>query len=78
MKYPLTNIFGWIGVLAILVGYGLLNFGALKADSLVYQILNIAGSTLIITETAYKRDFQPMVLNVVWLLIAAIALFRTL
>ena len=77
MNKTITNFLGWIGVLTILVAYALLNFGMIQSQSTLYQWLNIAGSILIIIETASKKDFQPMTLNIVWLLIAAIALFRT-
>lgn len=67
---------GWYGVFAILGAYVLLNFGLLNVRSVIYQLLNLTGAGAFILETSDKKDYQPMFLNVVWLLVAAIALLR--
>jgi hypothetical protein len=67
---------GWYGVLAILAAYALSNFELLKLDSPAYIILNLTGSLAIALEASKKKDYQPVILNVVWLLVALIALGR--
>ncbi len=77
MNRRYTSLLGWYGVLAILGAYALLNFRVLDADSLTYQLLNLTGSLGFIVETWTRRDYQPMVLNLAWALIALIVLFST-
>lgn len=68
--------FGWFGVVAIVGAYALLSFSVIASDSIAYQALNIVGSLGIVTEALTKRDYQPAVLNIIWLLVGAIALAR--
>ncbi len=70
----LIEALGWYGTFAILGAYALLSFGMVDARNLAYQLLNASGALGIIIVSAKKRAYQPVVLNVVWLLIALIAL----
>lgn len=70
------EIFGWVGTVMILSAYVLLNFGVLNSASLVYQILNVVGAFAIVYHSFTKRDFQPMVLNIIWALVAVLAVVR--
>lgn len=74
----IKQIIGWYGVMAIVVAFALLNFGVLDTDSLAYQLLNITGSISIIIEASSKKDYQPVVLNIVWLLVATYGLWNIL
>lgn len=65
---------GWYGVVAILSAYGLLSFGYLQADALVYQLLNATGAIGIMIDAYYAKNYQPVVLNIVWFGIALIAI----
>lgn len=60
----------------ILLAYFLLSFDFLSADSIWYQGLNVLGSLGIVLETWMRRDYQPMVLNIIWILIAIVAIVR--
>jgi hypothetical protein len=62
----------------ILTAYFLVSFSFISAQSLTYQLLNIIGSLGIILETVSKRDWQPMVLNMIFLLIAIGAIIKML
>ena len=64
------QIIGWYGVTAIVVAFALLNFDVLGTNSLVYQLLNVTGSVSIIIEASSKKDYQPVALNIIWLLVA--------
>ena len=66
----------WIGVLAILAAYALLTFGVLEVRDPLYLLLNTSGSAIIILHSYLHRDYQPLVLNIIWLLVAAIGLAR--
>ncbi len=76
MSISIKNYLGWYGVLAILSAYFLISFEVLKADSPLYQLLNLTGAIGIIIETLSKKDLQPAILNIVWALIAAVTLIR--
>jgi len=75
-QHTLVEVLGWYGVGAILSAYALLSFHILSADTTAYQILNITGAIGIILDAWVDRNYQPVVLNVLWLLIATIALIR--
>jgi hypothetical protein len=72
----LKNLLGWYGVLAILLAYTLLSFKVLTADSLPYQLLNLTGALGIMYEAYSKKDTQPVVLNIVWAIVALVAIGR--
>ena len=70
----LAEIAGWYGALAILTGYALVSFEIVNSDTLAFQLLNLTGALGIIAIAAYKRVAQSIVLNVVWSLVAIIAI----
>ncbi len=74
-KEKLIDAIGWLAVLAIVMGFALTNFKILEVNSLIYKLLNILGSVGLIWEASYKKDFQPVVLNIFWLLIALSSIF---
>ncbi|NQV90752.1 hypothetical protein HQ487_05120 [Candidatus Uhrbacteria bacterium] len=74
----LTEIAGWIGVLLILLAYGLLSFGYLEPVSIEYQLLNFFGGIGIIIDAIADKNYQPAVLNVIWSAIALIAMAQIL
>lgn len=76
MKERAIAYFGWYGVLAILSAYALMSFDVIVADSYAYQALNLTGALGIIFEAAAKKDRQPVVLNAVWAVIAAVAIVQ--
>lgn len=76
MKAKGVSYLGWYGVLAILAAYALLSFNVIAPDSYMYQLLNLTGALGIVTETAYKKDSQPAVLNAVWAMVALTAIIR--
>lgn len=76
MSPALSNSLGWIGVSAILGAYLLNMFGAVAADELLYAALNTVGASLVALEAFGKRDYQPAVLNMVWMLAGIVALAR--
>ena len=74
----LKEIIGWIGVLLILLAFALITFGSITADDIIYGTLNFAGALGVIISSYAKKDFQPVALNVVWLLVATIGIARSL
>jgi hypothetical protein len=70
----LIEILGWYGAAAILAAYGLVSFEVISSDSLAYQLLNLTGALGIVSVSITKKAKQPAVLNIVWALIAAVAI----
>lgn len=68
----------WLGVVAILLAYGLLSFNVITSNSVWYQALNLAGAAMIFIISFLKKDYQPAVLNVIWTIIALVALIKIL
>ncbi len=68
---------GWIGVALVLGAYGLLSFGIIPAN-LWFQVPTLLGSLAVAVQSWLKRDKQPVVLNIIFALIAIVAIFRLL
>ncbi len=73
-KRFLVEVFGWYGAAAIVTAYGLVSFEVVEPTGWVYQGLNLTGSIGILVISLVKRAYQPAALNVVWLLVAAVAI----
>jgi len=78
MKKNLIEIFGWYGTAAIVLSYILVSFSFLSANSIWYQLLNVTGAVGIVTISLYKKAYQPAILNIIWTLIAIIAIISIL
>jgi len=72
----ISEILGWYGVAAIFVAYALLSFNIIESSSLIYQALNLTGSLGIIYDAFRDKNYQPVVLNILWAVIAAFALVK--
>lgn len=72
------EIIGWTGSLAVLAAYGLNSYQKIKSDPLVFLLLNLTGGLLLIYYTAGKEAFASTFINLVWVIIAALALTRLL
>ena len=67
---------GWAGALLILLGYLLITTGKLTGKSLLYQAINVLGAAGFALNGWWHRALPSAALNVVWLLIGAIASWR--
>lgn len=68
------EIFGWCGAIAILTAYALVSFSVIPADGWLYQLLNLTGAIGVMVISFIKQARQPALLNLVWALVAFIAL----
>lgn len=73
----LAELCGWYGIAAILAAYACVSFEVIDSQHYVYQILNLTGAIGVIVVSLYKRVWQTFVLNIVWVVIAAIGLIRS-
>ena len=69
---------GWAGALLILLAYLFLSAGKLTGQSLVYQAMNVAGAAGFIVNGWWHGALPSAVLNVIWMMIGTIALWRIL
>lgn len=67
---------GWMSVAAIVGGYAATTFDLLETDSVMYLCLNLFGAVGIIISSLDNKNYQPIVLNVVWAVIAGVGLMR--
>ena len=73
-----VEVAGWAGALLILFAYLLLSMGKLTGQSLTYQIMNVVGAAGFVINGWWHGAMPSAALNVLWLLIGAIASWRIL
>ncbi len=78
MKQKAIEIFGWYGTAAIILAYALVSFSYVRAGSLWYQLLNATGALGVMLSSFSKKDYQPGVLNILWTIIAIIAMCKSI
>jgi hypothetical protein len=76
MNSKLFEIVGWYGTVAIVMAYALSSFNVIDSQSITYQLLNLTGAIAIVVLCVNKKIYQPAVLNIVWTLIALIAIMK--
>lgn len=72
----LIDIIGWIGSVEILLAYGLNIYQKLRSDSPWFYFLNFTGGICFVIYTIHKEAFASAFVNVIWVLIAAIAIIK--
>jgi hypothetical protein len=70
------DVIGWIGVAALLAAYALVSSRRVAGDSVVYQVLNLTGSSFLLINSLYYGAFPSVGVNVAWLGIGLFALGR--
>ena len=78
MSKNAISIIGWYGVVAILLAYALVTFTVIEAKSYAYQILNLTGAVGVVIVALSKDDKQPAILNIVWAVVAAVAIAQSI
>ena len=72
------EVAGWAGAGMILLAYLLLSAGKLTGQSLGYQWMNVVGAAGFIVNGWWHGALPSEVLNVIWMLIGAVAVWRIL
>jgi hypothetical protein len=72
----LVEIAGWAGAALILLAYLFLSAGRLTGQSLLYQGMNVIGAAGFVINGWWHGAIPSAALNVLWLLIGAIASWR--
>ena len=71
-----VEVAGWGGAVLILLAYLLLSAGRFTGQSLVYQGMNVVGAAGFVINGWWHGALPSASLNVLWLLIGAIASWR--
>jgi len=71
-----VEVLGWVGSLEVLLAYGLNSYQRIRSDSALFYILNLTGGIFLIVYTVYKDALASAFINVVWVLIAAVAIVK--
>lgn len=71
-----VEVVGWAGAILILLAYLLLSAGKLSGQSIVYQAMNVVGAAGFTVNGWWHGAIPSAALNVIWMLIGAIALWR--
>lgn len=72
------NMFGWYGVAAYQIAYILVSFHILSVDDVIYQLINLTGGVGLLVVSLMKKAYQPAISNLIWAVIASIALINIL
>ena len=70
------ELLGWIGIVLVLLAYFLNNFEIIETSNLLYPLMNFLGAIFIIGSSLDNKDWQPVVLNIIWALIALAGLVQ--
>jgi hypothetical protein len=70
------EVAGWAGSAMVVLAYAMLSMNKWKSSDVIYQMMNLAGSTLLIIFTLYKRAFPPATVNTIWAVIALLSVIQ--
>lgn len=78
MNFDLFDLAGFVGVLLIVIAYLLLQLDKLPSSSLIFSLLNAAGSLLIMFSLLFKFNGSAFLIEVFWFLISLLGLAKCL
>jgi hypothetical protein len=70
------SLFGWIGMALILLAYFFLAVKKLKANSIVYNLLNAFGGLGLVANTFVTKSWPSVALNIAWIAIAIFSIYK--
>lgn len=69
------DIFGWIGMVLVLLAYGLLSTNKVN-NGMLYQIINLVAALFMAVGVFPKNAWFSFALQVIWAIIAIIAIIK--
>ena len=69
----IIDFLGWAGALLLLGAYGAVSFKKLRAESMLYQVINGMGSLCLVVNTIFYHAYPSAFVNVIWIAIALTA-----
>jgi len=76
MYEGMLEVVGIYGIIMVLGAYALNTFGYLTAKDVKYQLMNLTGGAAFVYYTLVKTAWASLFVNVVWVVIAVIGLWR--
>lgn len=73
----LIQIIGWVGTFLIVIAYFLISHKKVNGDSKIYQTINLLGAIGVGISVFYQRAWPALTLQIVWGIIAIIALVKS-
>lgn len=70
------DILGWVGVILVLLAYGL-SYTKYLGHGITYRAMNFFGSCMIAVASFYDGMYSVMVLNIIWALISMLAFVKS-
>jgi hypothetical protein len=65
---------GWLGAILLLVAYVLVSSKRVEGSAVSYQLLNIVGSLLLLSNNVHYGAYPSGFVNLVWSLVAVVAI----
>lgn len=72
----IADIIGIIGVILVLIAYGLLNTNRIFALNLSYQLLNFFGALMILFSLYFSWNLASALVEFAWVIISLIGIYR--
>lgn len=76
LLFHYSNEIGIVGVVLVLIGYGLLQIDKLKQDSFIFSFINFIGSIFILVSLYYHPNLASVVIEIAWLVISFFGLCK--
>jgi hypothetical protein len=76
MRHLLLEGAGWAGAAALLLAYGLVSAGRVRASGAWFQVMNLLGAGGLAANGLYHDAWPSFALNAIWIAIGLIALRR--
>jgi hypothetical protein len=76
MNYGPLDFIGNVGVVVLVITYGMLQLNKLSSDGLAYSVLNAAGASLIVVSLIYDFNLSALLMEVFWVLISLLGIYR--
>ncbi len=73
----LVQIVGWVGAAMVILAYVLVSSDKLEGESRTYQALNLFGAIGVGISVFEQRAWPALSIQVVWGIVAMVALFRS-
>lgn len=78
MVIDIYPIFGWVGIIFIILAYILLSSKKLRTDYLLYHLLNFIGATGLVVSTYMTKSWPALTLSLIFVAISIFYIFKIL
>ena len=76
MIIELHDVIGFLGAIAILLAYFLLQAKKMSPDGLVYSVLNLVGAVLILFSLINAWNLTAVFIEIIWFGLSLVGIFR--